>query len=111
MAGQLLPLPTMPATSLPPVQVARAWKAAQDFEAMAIGQFLQPMFQTVDLSKSLFGGGEAESTWQPMLTTEIAKTIEQHGGLGLAMPVFREMLRMQEARTPNVSQNPKENQP
>jgi len=108
MAGQILPLPSMPDTSLPPAQVARAWKAAQDFEAMAIGQFLQPMFQTVDLSKSLFGGGEAESTWQPMLVTEIAKTIEAHGGFGLAMPVFREMLRMQEARTPNVLQKPME---
>ena len=48
-------------SSLPPVQTAKLWQAAQDFEAMAIGQLLQPMFQTVDSAHSAFGGGEAEA--------------------------------------------------
>jgi Rod binding domain-containing protein len=77
---------------------AKAWKAAQDFEAMALGAMLAPMFETLDMSKSAFGGGEAEKTWQPMLVEAIGKQMAKAGGLGLAVPVFNQMLRMQEGR-------------
>lgn len=76
---------------------AKAWRAAQDFEAMALGQFLAPMFNTVDTAKSVFGGGAGEAAWRPMLVQQMAKQVAAHGGLGLAMPVFTQMLRMQEA--------------
>jgi Rod binding domain-containing protein len=86
------------AATLARPDAAKAWKAAQDFEAMALGQFLAPIFDTADSSKSLFGGGDGEAAWRPMLTQEIAKSISRHGGLGLAVPVFHQMLRQQEAR-------------
>ncbi len=76
---------------------ARAWHAAQDFEAMALSQLLAPMFDTVDNSKGMFGGGDGESAWRPMMTQAIAKQMTAHGGLGLAVPVFHQMLAMQEA--------------
>jgi Rod binding domain-containing protein len=66
---------------------------------MAIGQMLQPMFDTVDTSKGLFGGGPGEAAWKPMLVQEFAKQIEAHGGLGLARPIYDAMLRMQENNT------------
>lgn len=75
---------------------AKAWKAAKDFEAMAIGTMLAPMFDTVDGAKGAFGGGDGESAWRPMMTQELAKNIANHGGLGMAAPVFRQMLLMQE---------------
>ncbi len=81
-----------------PVMDARVWKAAQDFEAMAIGQLLEPMFSTVDTSEGFFGGGAGEQNFKPMLVTEMAKAVEQHGGLGLAAPVYAQMLKMQEKR-------------
>ena len=74
----------------------KSWKAAQQFEAMALGALLQPMFDTLDTSKGPFGGGDGEKAWQPMLTQEMAKHMAAHGGLGLAVPVFNQMLRMQE---------------
>ena len=77
----------------------KMWKAAQDFEALALGEFLAPMFQTVDSAHSKFGGGAAEQTWQPMLVQAMAKQMAGAGGLGLAMPVFTQMLRMQEIQT------------
>jgi Rod binding domain-containing protein len=86
-----------PPTSLPPAQVAKLHAAAQDFEAMALGQLLAPMFDTVDTAHSAFGGGEAEATLKPLLIDAIAKHIAAHGGLGLAAPVFASMLRTQEA--------------
>lgn len=75
-------------------------KAARDFEAMAIGQLLAPMFQTVDTAHSLFGGGSGEETWKPMLVAEFGKHIAAHGGFGLAAPIAAAMLRMQEAQPP-----------
>ena len=79
-----------------PAADPKIWKAAQDFEAMAIGQLLEPMFSTIDTSQGLLGGGSAEQTFKPMLVTEMAKAVEQHGGLGLAAPVYAQMLKMQE---------------
>jgi peptidoglycan hydrolase FlgJ len=83
-------------SALPPVQTAKLWQAARDFEAMAIGQLLQPMFETIDVKHSPFGGGAAEETWRPMLIDAIGKQMAAHGGIGLAVPVFNAMLRAQE---------------
>ena len=83
-------------SALPPAQTAKFWQAARDFEAMAIGQLLQPMFETVDVKHSLFGGGEAEEAWRPMLVDAIGKQMATHGGIGLAVPVFNAILRAQE---------------
>ena len=85
------------ATALPPAQVQKVWKAAQDFEALTLNQFLAPMFDTVDSSGGPFGGGEGETAWKPMLVESIAKQMAKVGGLGLAQPVFRQMIHMQEA--------------
>jgi flagellar protein FlgJ len=91
------PIPPNTSTLLP-VQVTKFWQSAQDFEAMAIGQLLQPMFDTVDTAHSAFGGGEAEGAWRPMLVDAIGKQMAAHGGIGLATPVFNAMLRAQEAK-------------
>jgi len=98
MGAGLLPLEgSVAASDLSSAQLARISQAARDFEAMVLGQFLQPMFQTVDLSRSPLGGGAAEQMWGPMLVNEVARKIVDQGGLGLARPVFMQMLRMQEA--------------
>ncbi len=86
------------AATLPPADVAKASKAAHDFEAMAIGQMLQPMFDTLDQTGGMFGGGAAESTWRPMLVKEMANNMAKGGGIGLAQPVFAAMLEMQASR-------------
>ena len=80
-----------------PAPAAKLWKAAQDFEAMALGQMLSPMFETVDIAHSPFGGGDAEETWQGLLVSEMSKMIANHGGIGLAQPVYQELLRLQES--------------
>lgn len=93
MAGAILPLPPDAAATRDP----KLWQAAQAFEAMAIGQLLAPMFDTVDTAHSLFGGGDAEAAWRPMLVDALGKQIAAHGGFGLAQPVYAAMLRAQEA--------------
>lgn len=83
-------------TTLAPAQVAKIAATAQQFEAMALTQLLQPMFDTVDTAHGVFGGGEAEAAWKPMMVAELAKGMAAHGGLGLARPVMEQMIRMQE---------------
>ncbi len=101
----MTPLPSVPqqppAATRPilPADPAKLWKTARDFEAMALGEFLKPMFETSDTKKNLFSGGDAEQTWKPMLVDEIGKQIAATGGLGLAGPIHDAMLRMQEAKS------------
>ena len=86
------------AAASPPANVEKLHRAAEDFAAVALGELLSPMFDTVDTSQGLFGGGAGEAAFKPMLVSEIAKQIAHAGGLGLAEPVFQQMLRMQEGR-------------
>jgi peptidoglycan hydrolase FlgJ len=92
------PVAALPAqATVTPDQAAKIRQTAQDFEAMALGEMLKPMFNTVDTSKGLFGGGVGEATWKPMLVEAMAKSIAQNGGVGIADEVMQEMLRIQEA--------------
>jgi Rod binding domain-containing protein len=80
----------------PPAWATKLWKAATDFEAMALGELLAPMFDTVETAHGAFGGGEGEAAWKPMLVREIGKQMEAQGGLGVAAQIFEVLLRRQE---------------
>jgi Rod binding domain-containing protein len=87
----------LPPPSAPnPVARARLTKAAEDFTAVALSEMLKPMFDTTDKSGDLFGGGQGEQAWRPMMVDEIAKSIARQGGLGLSAPVAQAMLHLQE---------------
>ena len=80
-------------------------KSARDFEAQALGFLLQPIFATVDNSKSAFGGGAAEAQWRPMLVEAFAASAVRAGGVGIADVVYRELLRQKNgAQTPNMGE-------
>jgi Rod binding domain-containing protein len=71
-------------------------KAAMDFEAMALGAMLQPMFEGTMRGSGFGGGGKGEAAWAPMLVNEYARITAQNGGLGIGDAVFRHMLAAQE---------------
>lgn len=71
-----------------------ARKSAQDFEAMAITQMLQPMFEGIK-TDGLFGGGHGEAVMRGFLLNEYGKSIAAAGGIGLADNVYAEILKMQ----------------
>lgn len=71
-------------------------KAATEFEAVAIGELLAPMFDTVDTAHGTFGGGDGEAAWRPMLVQAIGRQMAEHGGLGLADSIYRALMRAQE---------------
>ena len=77
---------------------AKLRKAAEDFTAVALNELLAPMSDGTDSSDGPFGGGAAERAFKPMMVTEIAKQMSRTGGLGLAEPVYQQMLRLQEQK-------------
>jgi Rod binding domain-containing protein len=84
--------------SVPEATQTKLRKAAEDFTAVALNELLKPMFDTADIASGPFGGGPAEEQFKPMMISEIAKQIARSGGLGLAEPVYQQMLRLQETR-------------
>ncbi len=87
--------------SLPNVRrvetLREAKKVAEEFEAVFLGQMLQPMFQNIDAAEP-FGGSASEKMWRTMQVDEYGKTFAKAGGIGLADSVFREILKAQELR-------------
>ncbi|KXU99597.1 chemotaxis protein chel [Gluconobacter potus] len=77
---------------------AKTLKSAQSFESMAINQMLQPMFATDDNSENMFSGGAGEKQFRPMLVEQIAKQMENNGGIGLTDAIDRQMLATQEQK-------------
>jgi flagellar protein FlgJ len=77
---------------------ARVQKSAEDFTAVALGEMLTPMFDTMDATGGDFGGGGGEAAWKPMLVQEFAKAMAHQGGLGLTTQVAQAMLALQEKR-------------
>jgi flagellar protein FlgJ len=55
---------------------------------------LQPMFEGLS-TEGPFSGGEAEGTYRSFMAEAIGKQVAKAGGIGVAAPVAREMLRMQ----------------
>jgi peptidoglycan hydrolase FlgJ len=72
-----------------------AWKAAQDFEAVLLGQLSGMMMQTTRTDEN-FGGGEGEDMWRGMMAEQMGKEMTKTGGIGLAIHVYDQMIRMQE---------------
>jgi Rod binding domain-containing protein len=75
-------------------------RIAEEFEAMALNQLLAPMFEGLT-TDGLGGGGAGEAMFRPMLVQEYAKGIAQAGGVGLAEPVLRELMKMQAGERPD----------
>jgi peptidoglycan hydrolase FlgJ len=84
------------APTLPPVveRDPKIWAAAQEFEAVLLGELTNLMSETSE-TPSAFGGGQAENIWRSQLGSHIGSGIAKRGGLGLAESVYAQMLKMQ----------------
>ncbi len=68
-------------------------KACRDFESLFVNYLMQKMRDTVP-ENSLFGGGQAEKIYTGMLDNEVAKSLSQHRGIGLAAIMYAQMSSM-----------------
>lgn len=80
---------------------AKAEKAANEFEAMFIGQFLGSMFQGIS-TDGLMGGGQGEAMFRSLLIEQYAQNVQKQGGFGLAASVKAELLKHQQQAQPQA---------
>ena len=62
----------------------------RDFESLFVNYLMQKMRDTIP-ENSLFGGGQAEKIYTSMLDSEVAKSVSQHRGIGLAALMYAQM--------------------
>ena len=74
-----------------------ARKVSEEFEAVFLGQMLQPMFANIQAAEP-FGGSSSEKMWRTMQVEEYGKALSKAGGIGIADAVFREIIKAQELR-------------
>lgn len=65
-------------------------QACKDFESLFVNQMMKQMRKTVP-QEGLFNGGRAEKIYTEMLDSELAKSISNQRGLGLATMMYRQM--------------------
>jgi Rod binding domain-containing protein len=69
-------------------------RAAEEFEAVFVGQILRGLTEGLTGPGPLSGGGD--DPFAAMLQDEHARLISRSGGIGIADAVLREMLKAQE---------------
>lgn len=77
-----------------PRSVAAIDHTAKAFETSFLATMFNSMFEGLSTAAP-FGGGEGEQAYRSFLGEAMAKQVVNHGGVGLAQSVRREMLKMQ----------------
>jgi len=91
-------------TSLNPQQVAKLRQQAEELEGVFLNLLTKEMFATAK-SENGFGGGFGEETWRSMQAEQLANTMAQGGGLGIADQILGDMIALQEANQNNNSRS------
>ena len=73
---------------------SRIASTAKQFEATFLSSMLGSMFQGLS-TEGMFGGGAGEQAFRSFLTDAMSKQMVNHGGVGLAPAIQKEMLRLQ----------------
>jgi Rod binding domain-containing protein len=84
------------ASPLPPQQMLRIRQQAEEMEGVFLNMLTKQMFTTIESDEN-FGGGFGEETWRSMQAEQLANTMAQSGGIGIADDLMRQMIAMQEA--------------
>jgi len=74
---------------------AKADKAAKDYEAVFISQFLGSMFSGIK-TDGITGGGQGEEMFRSLMVDQFSKSIVQRGGFGIADHMKAELLKHQQ---------------
>ena len=83
-------------TSLNRQQIDKIRKQAEDFEGVFLNLLTKEMFATAK-SDNGFGGGFGEETWRSIQSEQLANSMAQNGGLGIADQLMGDMIALQEA--------------
>lgn len=90
-------------SNLTPSQIARVRQQAEEFEGVFLNTLTKQMFEGIKTE----GGGFGEETWRSMQAEQLAATMAQNGGLGIADQLLPDLLAMQEAANNQHNMTPK----
>lgn len=68
---------------------------AEELEGVFLNTLMAQMFSGLD-EKGAAGGGYAQKTWRSMQSEQLAGTIAQNGGIGIAQDILGHLLSAQE---------------
>lgn len=68
-------------------------QACRDFESVFVNYMLAQMRRTVP-EDGLFGGGKGEELFTSMLDGELAKSVSNNQGLGLAAVLYQQLVEL-----------------
>jgi len=74
-------------------------KQAVELEGVFLNTLIKEMFSSIDTNEESFGGGFAEETWRGMQAEQVANSLAEQGGIGLADQLMSDLLRLQEANS------------
>jgi peptidoglycan hydrolase FlgJ len=86
-----------PGASLTPSQIAKVRQQAEEFEGVFLNTLTKELFSSIKTDESVMGGGFGEETWRSMQSEQLAASMAQNGGLGIAEQLLPDLLAMQEA--------------
>jgi flagellar protein FlgJ len=84
------------ASSLTPRQLQTIRGQAEELEGVFLNMLTKEMFASIKGDEN-FGGGFGEETWRSMQAEQLANTMAQSGGIGLADELMGQMIALQEA--------------
>jgi peptidoglycan hydrolase FlgJ len=93
----MLQISKPPGSSLTPTEIARVRQQAEEFEGVFLNTLTKELFSSIKTDQSAMGGGFGEETWRSMQSEQLAATMAQNGGLGIAEQLLPDLLAMQEA--------------
>ena len=87
-----------------PAQMGHLKSQAQELEGVFLNTLMKQMFSSLHADKDLGGGGFGEDTWRDMQAEQMANSVSEAGGIGLADSIMGDLLKIQEAsQAPSVS--------
>ena len=90
---------TVPLTKIDPKTpgYAQAYRQARDLEGVFLNTLTKEMFSSIKTDDQSFGGGFGEETWRGMQAEQLANSMADRGGIGIADELMPTLMRMQEA--------------
>lgn len=88
----ITPLPALPTRALPDAAAVERRGAAQEFEAVFLGEMTKFMLEQVQQGD--FDGGHGEDIFRGVLAEKIGSAMANRGGIGLAADVEAQLRRL-----------------
>lgn len=89
--------------SVTPQQALRIRQQAEELEGVFLSMLTKEMFAGIKTDDENFGGGFGEETWRSMQSEQLANSMAQNGGIGLAEQLMGDMLALQEAANTSLT--------